>query len=45
MPLAALLVWPVALTLVYLVFFGGDRFHFPMLPFMAVVAGSALADG
>jgi hypothetical protein len=45
MRLAALLVWPAGLTLVYLVFFGSGRFHFPMLPFMAVVAGSALADG
>lgn len=40
-PLAALLAWPVALTLVYLIFFGQDRFHFPMLPFIAVVAAAA----
>jgi len=45
LPLAALLVWPAALTLAYMVFFGGGRFHFPMLPFMAVAAALALADG
>ncbi|NIT36402.1 MAG: hypothetical protein GTN49_07865 [candidate division Zixibacteria bacterium] len=44
-PLAALLAWPVALTFVYLVFFGQDRFHFPMLPFIAVVAAAALLSG
>jgi 4-amino-4-deoxy-L-arabinose transferase-like glycosyltransferase len=43
MPLAALLAWPAAMTLAYMAFFGGDRFHFPMLPFMAVVAAAALA--
>lgn len=43
-PLAALLVWPAALTSVYIVFFGGGRFHFPMLPFMAVVAAFAVTD-
>lgn len=43
-PLAALLAWPAALTVVYLIFFGGGRFHFPMLPFMAVVAALAIAD-
>jgi 4-amino-4-deoxy-L-arabinose transferase-like glycosyltransferase len=37
-PPAALLIWPAALTLVYLVFFGAGRFHLPMVPFMAVVA-------
>ncbi len=40
-PLAALLVWPVALTLVYMIFFGAERFHLPMLPFMAALAGAA----
>jgi 4-amino-4-deoxy-L-arabinose transferase-like glycosyltransferase len=44
LPVAALLVWPAALTLVYLVFFGGGRFHFPMLPFMAVAAAFAITD-
>ncbi len=44
-PLAALLAWPVALTFVYLIFFGQDRFHFPMLPFIAVVAAAALLSG
>jgi len=45
-PLAALLSWPAALTLVYLIFFGGGRFHFPMVPFMAILAAVALAgDG
>jgi len=44
LPVAALLVWPAALTLVYLVFFGGCRFHFPMLPFMAVTAALAITD-
>jgi 4-amino-4-deoxy-L-arabinose transferase-like glycosyltransferase len=43
-PLAALLVWPAALTLVYMVFFGGDRFNFPMVPFMAVAAALAVTD-
>ncbi|MGD8718939.1 MAG: glycosyltransferase family 39 protein [Candidatus Zixiibacteriota bacterium] len=42
--LAALLIWPAALTLVYLIFFGQDRFHFPMLPFMAILAGVAFYD-
>ncbi len=41
-PSAALLVWPVALTLVYMIFFGAGRFHLPMVPFMAVLAGAAL---
>lgn len=41
---AALLVWPVILTLEYLVFFGSDRFHFPMIPFMAIVGGVIIAD-
>jgi 4-amino-4-deoxy-L-arabinose transferase-like glycosyltransferase len=40
-PLAALLVWPAALTLVYMVFFGAERFHLPMVPFLAVLAGAA----
>ncbi len=40
-PVAALLAWSVALTLVYIIFFGQDRFHFPMLPFVAVVAAVA----
>ena len=44
LPVAALLVWPAALTLVYLVFFGGGRFHFPMIPFIAVLAGLAVAN-
>jgi 4-amino-4-deoxy-L-arabinose transferase-like glycosyltransferase len=42
-PIGALLSWPAALTLVYLVFFGGGRFHFPMVPFMAVAAAFAVA--
>jgi 4-amino-4-deoxy-L-arabinose transferase-like glycosyltransferase len=41
-PLAALLVWPVALTLVYMLFFGAERFHLPMVPFMVVLAGAAI---
>lgn len=40
-PLAALLVWPLSLTLVYLVFFGAGRFHLPMIPFMAIMAAGA----
>jgi ABC-type amino acid transport substrate-binding protein len=44
-PLAALLAWPVAFTFVYVVFFGQDRFHFPMLPFIAVVAAAAFLSG
>ncbi len=40
-PPAALLLWPIYLTGVYLVFLGQDRFHFPALPFMAVVAAAA----
>ena len=43
-PLAALLVWPVALTLVYLVFFGAGRFHLPMVPFIAALAGAAAVN-
>ncbi len=43
-PLAALLVWPVALTLVYIIFFGAGRFHLPMVPFMAVLAGAAAVN-
>jgi 4-amino-4-deoxy-L-arabinose transferase-like glycosyltransferase len=40
-PLAALLVWPVALTLVYMIFFGEGRFHLPMVPFIAALAAAA----
>ncbi|MGD8718940.1 MAG: glycosyltransferase family 39 protein [Candidatus Zixiibacteriota bacterium] len=44
--LAALLVMPACLTACYLVFHGFDRYHFPMLPFMAILAGAALCgDG
>jgi hypothetical protein len=43
-PLAALLVWPVALTLVYMIFFGAGRFHLPMVPFMVVLAGAAAVN-
>ncbi len=42
---AALLVWPAALTLTYLIFFGAGRFHLPMVPFMAALAGAAVANG
>jgi len=42
---AALLIVPAYLTLVYLAFFGQDRFHAPMLPFVAILAGAALAGG
>jgi hypothetical protein len=42
-PLAAVLVTPAYLTAFYLVFHGLDRYHYPMLPFLAVVAASALA--
>ncbi len=41
-PLAALLIWPVALTLVYVIFFGAGRFHLPMVPFMAALAASVI---
>lgn len=40
--LAAVLVTPVYFTVFYLVFHGLDRYHFPMLPFMAVVAAAAI---
>ena len=43
LPLAAALVTPVYLTVFYLVFHGLDRYHYPMLPFMAVLAAYALA--
>jgi hypothetical protein len=43
LPLGAWLAWPVALTVVYLVFFGGGRFHFPMMVFVALLAGEAVA--
>lgn len=42
--LAALLLWPVYLTAVYLVFIGQDRYHIAIVPFMAVLAGAAVAD-
>jgi hypothetical protein len=41
--LAALLLWPAYLTAVYLVFFGQDRYHLAIVPFMAVLAGAAVA--
>jgi hypothetical protein len=44
LPLAALLTVPVFLTGVYLVFVSLDRYHFPMLPFMAVAAAAALTS-
>ncbi len=44
LPLAALLAVPAFLTGVYLVFVSLDRYHFPMLPFMAVVAAAALIN-
>jgi hypothetical protein len=44
LPVATLLVWPVAMTLVYMVFFGGGRFHFPMIPFMALAAAFAITE-
>ena len=40
--LAAALAVPAFITAVYLVFFSLDRFHYPMLPFMAVVAAGWL---
>ena len=40
--LAAVLATPVYLTVFYLVFHGLDRYHFPMLPFMAVVAAAGI---
>jgi hypothetical protein len=39
---AAVFIWPALLTVAYLFFFGGERFHFPMVPFLAVFAGAAL---
>jgi hypothetical protein len=42
--LATLLLWPVYLTAVYLVFFGQDRYHLAMVPFMAVLAGAAAVN-
>ncbi|UCH79351.1 MAG: glycosyltransferase family 39 protein [Candidatus Coatesbacteria bacterium] len=44
LPLGTWLAWPVALTVVYLVFFGGGRFHFPMMAFVALLAGEAAAS-
>ena len=38
----AVFVWPALLTVAYLLFFGGERFHFPMVPLLAVFAGAAL---
>ncbi|HUV87041.1 MAG TPA: hypothetical protein VMX79_07995 [bacterium] len=40
--LAALLLWPAYLTAVYLVFFGQDRYHLTIVPFLAVLAGAAV---
>ncbi|NIT36403.1 MAG: hypothetical protein GTN49_07870 [candidate division Zixibacteria bacterium] len=45
LPLAAVLVTPAYLTAFYLVFHGLDRYHFPMIPFMAVVAAAWLEAG
>ena len=42
--LAALLVPPAYLTAFYLVFHGFDRYHFPMVPFMAILAAFAITD-
>lgn len=44
MPLAAALVVPAYLTVFYLVFHGLDRYHFPMVPFMAIVAAGVFGD-
>lgn len=44
LPLAAVLVTPAYLTAFYLVFHGLDRYHFPMIPFMAIVAASAFSQ-
>jgi len=45
LPLAATLAVPACLTAVYLVFVSLDRYHFPMMPFMAVVAAGLLEAG
>lgn len=44
LPLAAALAVPVFLTAAYLVFVSLDRYHFPMLPFIAVVAAGGIGD-
>lgn len=44
LPLAAALAVPVFLTAAYLVFVSLDRYHYPMLPFIAVVAAAALTS-
>lgn len=42
LPLATVLVTPAYLTAFYLVFHGFDRYHYPMIPFLAVVAAGWL---
>ncbi len=42
LPLAAVLVTPAYLSAFYLVFHGFDRYHYPMIPFLAVVAAAWL---
>ncbi len=42
LPVAAALAVPFFLTAAYLVFVSLDRYHFPMVPFMAVVAAGSI---
>lgn len=44
LPLAVVLAVPVILTAAYLVFVSLDRYHYPMLPFIAVVAAAGIGD-
>jgi 4-amino-4-deoxy-L-arabinose transferase-like glycosyltransferase len=44
LPLAALLATPAYLTAFYLVFHGLDRYHYPMLPFLAIVAAGCIRE-